>query len=180
MLIETDRLLLREFIPSDLDAVHKYASNPVVVKHMLWGPNTVDDSQSYLNMVIGMQEQTPRQGFELAVILKESEQLIGGSGIHICSPAIGELGYCFHELHWGHGYASEAARALLSFGFGELNLHRIFATCRPDNIGSAKVMQKIGMRYEGHLREHMWHNKDNRWVDSHQYSILEQDYKQPF
>ncbi|GGG68230.1 GNAT family N-acetyltransferase [Paenibacillus radicis (ex Gao et al. 2016)] len=179
MVIETERLRLREFITKDSEAIHEYASNPLVVKHMLWGPNSIDETQSYLNTVIEMQEKTPRQGFELAVILKESGQLIGGSGIHIYSPGIGELGYCFQDHHWGRGFASEAASALLSFGFGELKLHRIFATCRPDNIGSAKVMQKIGMRYEGHLREHMWHNKDNRWVDSHQYSILEQDYKQP-
>ncbi|WP_269433171.1 GNAT family N-acetyltransferase [Paenibacillus sp. FJAT-27812] len=72
------------------------------------------------------------------------------------------------------GFATEAAKALLEFGFRELGLHRIFATCRPDNLGSAKVLQKIGMSYEGHIREHKRHNE--KWLDSHQYSILESEY----
>ncbi|WP_317259177.1 GNAT family protein [Paenibacillus sp. J5C2022] len=63
---------------------------------------------------------------------------------------------------------------MLRHGFSELGLHRIFATCRPENIRSAKVMQKVGMKYEGHLREHMRHR--GKWHDSYQYSILETEY----
>jgi integrase/recombinase XerD len=71
---------------------------------------------------------------------------------------------------------AEAAKAMLWFGFRRLGLHRIYATCRPENIGSAKVMQKIGMKYEGHLRGHMRHK--GQWHDSFQYSILEDEYEE--
>ncbi|MBW7453788.1 GNAT family N-acetyltransferase [Paenibacillus sepulcri] len=154
-MLETRRLIIREFKPEDLEDIHVYASNPLVVKHIIWGPNSKEDTQSYLNTVIEMQEQMPRLDFEAAAVLKETRQLIGGCGFHLSSPSQGEIGYCFNPLFWGNGFATEAADALLGFGFRELGLHRIFATCRPDNMGSAKVMQKIGMTYEGHIREHM-------------------------
>ncbi|MGG1638609.1 GNAT family N-acetyltransferase [Paenibacillus sp. NRS-1760] len=174
MIIETERLILRDFVTNDFEDIHVYASNPIVVKYMLWGPNSKEDTQSYMNMIADMQKQQPRLGYELAVVMKENNQLIGGCGIHIIKPSQGELGYCFNHNYWGSGFASEAAAALLEFGFRELSLHRIFATCRPDNIGSAKVLQKIGLKYEGHIREHMRHNE--KWHDSYQYSILENEY----
>ena len=73
------------------------------------------------------------------------------------------------------GYASEAAKEIIRFGFEDLNLHRIFATCDPNNIGSAKVLEKIGMKREGRLRQHKW--RKGEWRDSFLYSILEQEYK---
>ncbi|WP_054027731.1 GNAT family N-acetyltransferase [Bacillus sp. FJAT-28004] len=174
MIIETDRLMIRDFVTKDFDDIHVYASDPFVVKYMLWGPNSKDDTQNYLSMVTEMQKQEPRLGYEFAVVMKENNQLIGGCGIHVCGPSQGELGYCFNQAYWGSGFATEAADALLQFGFRELGLHRIYATCRPDNLGSAKVLQKIGMKYEGHIREHMRHN--GKWHDSYQYSILENEY----
>ncbi|KWX77508.1 GCN5 family acetyltransferase [Paenibacillus riograndensis] len=152
-LLETERLIIREFTNEDTEAVHAYASDPLVAKYMIWGP----------------------KDFEFAVVLKETGQLIGGCGIHISEPGQGEIGYCFNPLFWRQGYTSEAAASLLDFGFQELNLHRIYATCRPENVGSAKVMQKLGMVYEGHLREHMWHK--GRWHDSYQYSVLKPEYE---
>lgn len=179
MIVETERLILREFTQDDAAAVHEYASDPAVVKHMSWGPNTEEETLDYIRQVMQIQNQNQhsRTDFELAVILKETQALIGGTGIFVNSPGQGEIGYCYNPLYWGRGYAAEAAAALLRFGFHELGLHRIFATCRPDNTGSARVMQKLGMKYEGHLRGHMRH-KRGRWLDSHQYSILKPEYEQ--
>jgi len=72
-------------------------------------------------------------------------------------------------------YATEAARALLTFGFGQLRLHRIFATCDPANTASARVLEKIGMQREGLLREHEW--VKGRWRDSFLYAILDHEWK---
>ncbi|MCR2803485.1 GNAT family N-acetyltransferase [Paenibacillus soyae] len=171
---ETERLILREFTAGDWEAVHRYASDPVVTSHMIWGPNTEADTRAFLESAIGMQQQAPRVDFELAVVLKENGELIGGSGLRSFDPRQGEIGYCFNRSHWRNGYASEAASELLRFGFEELGLHRIFATCRPDNLGSAAVMRKIGMTFEGHMRGHMFHK--GKFHDSHQYSILEDEY----
>ncbi|WP_379134901.1 GNAT family N-acetyltransferase [Paenibacillus sp. sgz500958] len=175
MILETERLIIREFVREDVHAVHTYASDPAVAVHMIWGPNTLEETEGFINWVMDIQQSAPRKAFEFAVVLKEGNQLIGGCGIHTGEPREGEIGYCFNQQYWRQGYGNEAARTLLEFGFCELGLHRIYATCRPDNIGSAKVMQSIGMTYEGHLREHKWHK--GRWNDSYLYAILEQDYK---
>jgi ribosomal-protein-alanine N-acetyltransferase len=172
MHMTTKRLLIRDFMPEDWSAVHSYASDPDVAKYMIWGPNNEEETKGFINSAIEMKQQEPRVDFECAVILQETDQLIGGCGLRK-ERMIGEIGYCFNPLYWRMGYASEAASALIDYGFKELGIHRIFATCRPDNIGSANVMKKVGMQYEGHLREHMWHK--NKWHDSYLYSILEHD-----
>ena len=169
----TERLLIRDFTATDWQAVHTYASNPLVTQYMIWGPNTEHDTKAFIQRVIEMQGQSPRVDFEFAVTLRTNGQIIGGVGIHV-SDRQGEIGYCFHPDYWRQGYASEAAAAMLRFGFQELGLHRIYAKCRPDNIGSASVMKKIGMTYEGHLREHLFYK--GKWHDSFQYSILEHEF----
>ncbi|MCF2936826.1 GNAT family N-acetyltransferase [Paenibacillus alkaliterrae] len=174
MKIVTDRLIIRDFIQEDWQTVHTYASNPLVARYMIWGPNTEDDTKKFIQRTIEMQGHNPRKDLELAVTLKDSGQLIGGCGIHV-EGTNGEIGYCFHPNYWRQGYASESAAALLKFGFNELGLHRIFATCRPDNIGSSMVMEKIGMKREGHLREHM--KVKGQWKDSFLYSILDQEFR---
>ncbi|MCC3377267.1 GNAT family N-acetyltransferase [Cohnella sp. REN36] len=174
MRLETKRLLLREYEPDDAEAVHRYASDPLVTEHTIWGPNAEADTRGYLELVREMRLAQPRSGYELAMTLREDGTLIGGCGLHVSEPLQGEIGYCLNRDYWRQGYASEAAEALLRFGFGTLGLHRIYATCRPGNIGSAKVMRHIGMQYEGRLREHMRHK--GAWHDSFLYSILEQEY----
>ncbi|XEC94763.1 GNAT family N-acetyltransferase [Paenibacillus tarimensis] len=175
MLFETKRLIIREFSPEDAAAVHVYASDPEVTKHMIWGPNTEEETGAFINRVIGMQKQKPRLDHEFAVVLKQDGTLIGGCGIYVSEPLQGEIGYCINPRYWRKGYASEAAAEMLRFGFKELGLHRIYATCRPDNTGSAKVMQKAGMTYEGRLRGHI--RAKGQWIDSLQFSILEGEYE---
>lgn len=129
-----------------------------------------------MKKTIDYQILNPRYDYELAVILKQNGILIGGCGIHITNikNKEGSIGYCYDNKYWRNGYASETASAIIKFGFQELNLHRIFATCCPDNIGSAKVMEKIGMKKEGRLREHKL--QKGKWRDSFIYSILDYEY----
>ncbi|WP_128657496.1 GNAT family N-acetyltransferase [Paenibacillus sp. 598K] len=173
--METERLTLREFTIEDVPAVQRYASDPLVVRYMIWGPNRLEETEQFVAQAIAMQGQNPRRDYEVAVVLKSSGELIGGCGLHCSDPAQGEIGYCFHPDYWRQGYGAEAALALLDLGFGRLGLHRISATCRPDNEGSAGVMKKVGMTYEGRLRGHMYHK--GAWHDSDQYSILEDEYR---
>lgn len=83
MQFETNRLLIREFRSEDVQRVHEYASDPAVAKYMIWGPNSLEDTRSYIRLTLDMQQQEPRQGFEYAVVLKQGNVLIGGCGIHI-------------------------------------------------------------------------------------------------
>ena len=89
-----------------------------------------------------------------------------------------ELGYELDRHYWRRGFATEAAGAMLRFAFTELALHRVWASCIADNVGSSGVMERIGMSYEGRLRENDWIK--GRWYDSLIYSILEHEWRAQF
>nr|WP_254924638.1 GNAT family protein [Paenibacillus odorifer] len=105
-----------------------------------------------------------------------TEHLIGMIELNIRSHTdrSGEIGYIVHPDAWGQGVATAAARRMLKFGFEELQLHRIYATCDPRNSGSSKVLTKIGMTYEGRLRDALL-IKDG-WRDSLMFSMLEHEW----
>ncbi|SCW65914.1 Protein N-acetyltransferase, RimJ/RimL family [Paenibacillus tianmuensis] len=174
MIIETNRLVLREFIPGDLQEVHKYASDVEVCKYSDWGPNRLEDTKAFIEEVVKGQGIHPRNQFTLAIIVKETNGLIGACNL-IRDRSQGEIGYSINRNYWGFGFATEAAEAMLDFGFNELNPHRIYATCRPNNVGSIRVLEKIGMRIEGHLREHRFFK--GKWHDSFLYAILRSEMK---
>jgi RimJ/RimL family protein N-acetyltransferase len=174
MKLETERLSLREIQPSDLDAIHEYASDPEVVKYMSFGPNTIEDSIDFLNRAISRQKEESRRIYTLAVILKETNKVIGSSGLHIISSIQAEIGYVFIKKYWGNGYATETAKALVNCGFNEFGLHRVFATCDPDNSVSVRVLEKVGMKLEGRLRENTLRQGKHR--DSLILGILKQEW----
>ncbi|WP_010272883.1 GNAT family N-acetyltransferase [Paenibacillus senegalensis] len=178
MEIKTERLLLRDFMESDLAAVHRYAAHSQVARYMLWGPNTREQTEQFLAMVMGHSQQSPRQAYHLAITLKQDGRLIGSCSLECHEQGQGEIGYVLHPDFWRNGYAAESAKALLDYGFNERGLHRIYATCRPENSGSAGVMKKLGMKYEGHLREHLY--AKGRWHDSCQFSILAREFNEAF
>ncbi|WP_341525888.1 GNAT family protein [Nostoc sp. UHCC 0302] len=175
--LQTERLIIRDIVASDLEAVHSYACESEVVRFMPWRPNSLEDTKNFIDRAIALQKDEPRHHFELAVILKSKQQLIGACGLHLSNAdnREGLIGYCYNQNFWGQGYATEAARALLSLGFEQLGLHRIIATCDPANIGSARVMEKAGMRREGHFRENIWIK--GKWRDTLLYAILESEQK---
>lgn len=175
--LETPHLVLREFGSGDWQAVHEYASDPEVVRYMLWGPNTEKQSRNFVRKAISYQEEDPRRKFELAVVHSHEDRLIGGCGIRVTNPEAreGDIGFILDRRFWGRGYGTEAAERLLRFGFGELGLHRIYATCDPRNVASARVLEKIGMQREGYIREHLLVRGE--WRDSLVYAILEAEWK---
>jgi RimJ/RimL family protein N-acetyltransferase len=172
----SERLILREFIDQDFDSVHLYAVDQEVVRYMPWGPNSETDTRNFINTAISFQSEQPRTKYELAVDLREDDTLIGGCGIRISNPELQEadFGYCLNRNYWRKGYATEIARTLLEFGFRKLNLHRIYATCDPQNIGSKRVLEKMGMSQEGHFRESILIRGE--WRDLLLYAILNHEW----
>jgi [ribosomal protein S5]-alanine N-acetyltransferase len=153
MRLTTDRLVLRPFRADDFAAVHAYATDPEVVRFQDWGPNTVADTRFYLDRMISPAEtQHPFAIEQLA-----DGAVVGAVEVQIASVdhRRAEMGYVLHRSAWGRGYATEAAAAILRYGFDELDLHKISATCDPDNVASARILEKIGMRREGLLKEHL-------------------------
>jgi RimJ/RimL family protein N-acetyltransferase len=103
------------------------------------------------------QESYARGEFVIfAIVLRANQALIGAMSLHIHRPHVqAELGYWIGTAYWNHGYCSEAAQAVLRYGFDVLGLHRIYASYMTRNPASGRVMQKIGMTYEGCLRQHV-------------------------
>jgi ribosomal-protein-alanine N-acetyltransferase len=174
--IKTERLHLRNFRADDWLAVHSYASDPEVVRFVEWGPNTEDVSQNFVQRVIQLSQADPRVDFELAIVLSDENILVGAASIHVSHPANQEgwIGYCLNRQFWGRGIASEAADALISFGFSALQLKRIYATVDPQNAASAGVLSKARMSYEGRLRSHK--NVRGNRRDTDMYAIIESDW----
>jgi len=176
--IETERLLLREFNPEDWSAVHEYAVDPQVYRHMPWGPNSEDETRAFVERAMARQLEEPRLHFELAVTLRGSGQLIGGCGIRAADERFrsADMGYCLRQDCWGKGLGTEAASALIAFGFEHLGVHRIWATCDTGNTRSAHVLEKSGMALEGTMRDDTWLR--GQWRSSRLYSVLETQWDQ--
>ena len=85
-----------------------------------------------------------------------------------------EIGFFLEVAAWGHGYATETAQTVMDAGFRQLGLHRVYATCAPENGASAWVLEKLGMRREGHLRQHF--RMPNGWRDSYLYAVLDDEW----
>ena len=179
VVLKTERLILREFEESDWEAVHFYGSDLEVVRYMPWRPNSVENTRKLIQRAIAHQRDDPRREYELAVTLRAGGGLIGGCGITMTSSQHrgAYIGYCFDKRVWGKGYATEAARAIVAFGFEHLGLRRIVATCDTENLASARVMEKIGMTREGRMREDMQIRGRRR--DSFLYAILKHEWQEP-
>jgi len=153
--IKTDRLLLREFVDSDLLAVHEYAQDRETTKFLDWGPNSLRETTVVLSESVGFQHDKPRTTIDLAVTELATAKLIGGCSIAILDQEkrIAGLGYILNRAAWGKGYASEAAQALLNMAFDDLAMQKVLASCDSENTASENVMIKLGMLKEAHLPE---------------------------
>jgi [ribosomal protein S5]-alanine N-acetyltransferase len=172
MRIETERLILRDFVKEDWQRVLEYQSDPLYLRYYEWTSRTPEAVQEFVGWFLDHQEQKPRIKFQLAVTLKSTNQLIGNCGIRMDTPDAfqADIGYELDPKHWGNGYATEAAHAIVDFGFNNFGLHRVWSWTVADNTGSARVMEKLGMRREGHLRENEYYR--GRWWDTLMYAIL--------
>jgi RimJ/RimL family protein N-acetyltransferase len=153
--IETARLQLRIYRADDLEARFALLNNPLVTRYLAfpkgWTPPTRERVREGLKKQV---ERWQRLGFgEWAMTLKESGELLGYCGLqHIPDESEVEVFYGLAPQHWGHGYATEGARACLRFGFEELKLERIVAAAYAVNTASLHVLEKIGMEHDPQAR----------------------------
>lgn len=178
--ITTERLLLRPFSRQDVDSVYSYRSRNDVAAYLTDPPMTHGECAEAVRLRIG-QVGFAGEGDKivLAVERREDARLVGEVSLIWRSVADlqGEIGYIFHPDVHGLGYATEAARELLAFGFEVMGLHRIYARCDARNGASARVMQKLGMHQEAHLREHM--QVKGRWYEECIFAIAESQWFGP-
>ena len=177
MRLKTERLLLREFVAGDWSAVLAYHTDPRYLRFYAWAGRTAAETRDFIQMFLDQQVAQPRDKFQLAVTTKADGRLIGNCGLRLDAPTArtANIGYELAPEHWGQGYATEATRAILAYGFTAFGLHRVWATCVADNIASAHVLVKLGLRREAHLREVAYHK--GRWWDEQIYAILEDEWR---
>lgn len=153
-ILETNRLMLRKMLKSDASDMYEYASRSEVTEYLLWSPHESEAStRRYLSYLQGRY----RAGdfYDWAVTLRTDGKMIGTCGFtrintdYNCA----EIGYVLNNDYWGNGYAPEAVRKVLEFGFMTLGLHRIEAKYMAGNDRSRRVMEKAGMQFEGFARE---------------------------
>ena len=178
--LETNRLLLRKYEENDFAAVHSYGSSTENTTYMQFGPNTEAETRSYITQAIKDAENKNPSKYRFAVILKQTNTLIGGCDIHINNDE-GEIGWIVHRNHQNKGYGTEMGQELLRYGFEELPLRRIVAHCDAENISSYRVMEKLNMRREGLFYDARPANKNpatNRpYSDELSYAILKSEWE---
>ena len=174
--IETERLTLRKYKISDFAAVHSYASSEDNLIYIPREPNSEEQTREFIKMAIADADETPCLDYQFAIVMKDADKQIGGGNLTI-SGAEAEIGYMLHRDYWKQGYGTEVGKALLMFGFEELKLHRIIAHCDAENIGSYRIMEKIGMRREGLFIESRPPHKmsDKKYGDGLFYAILQDE-----
>lgn len=176
---ETERTVLRKITHDDQEEMFKYCSVPEVSKYTVWDVHkTIEDTKAFIDSVLnryGSSKVGP-WGIEH----QQTKKIIGScSFVNWDNRNLrAELGYVLSSFYWNQGYMTEAINRIIEFGFNELNLVRIEARCHPDNIGSARVMEKTGMEFEGILRRHIFAKGD--YQDVKIYAIIKDDYERRF
>jgi ribosomal-protein-alanine N-acetyltransferase len=168
-------VILREFGPGDLSDSLAIVGDDQVTRWLSFDSRNEDQAAAMLEGITERARQEPRTEYYLAVVLPGAEQrVIGFARLGLDGVKAGKLGYAIRAAEQGRGYASDAARVLVAFGFRELGLHRISAAIGPDNSPSIALVKRLGFAYEGRIRDHVWTN--GAWRDSLLYSVLEHEW----
>jgi RimJ/RimL family protein N-acetyltransferase len=150
--IETSRLRLRMFRPDDLDALSLITGDAEVMKYL--GTSGARTREKTKNTIDAILRHWDEHGFGIwALDHKMDGRLIGWCGLQMLekTPEV-EVAYLLAKAYWNQGLATEAARATIEYGLDRLKLDRIVAIARPENVGSSRVMEKVGMKYERDAR----------------------------
>ena len=174
--VKTGRLRLRPLAICDAPEIQRLAGAKEIADTTLLIPHPYPDgaAETFINAVA--QDWTDKKSAVFAITLADSGQLCGTIGLMLDPKhSRAEMGYWVGVPFWGRGICTEAARGLLGFGFGELNLNKIYAHHFTRNPASGRVLQKIGMKYEGQLRQHIL--KSDHFEDIFCYGILRSEFK---
>ena len=176
MRIETKRLILREHVAADAATMAAAWADPRYGRFRHDWADQAAKARELVERFVDAQRAEPRLVWQLAIDDKADGRHIGTCGVRVNDPERREanIGYEIDADRWGRGYATEAATAILRYGFADLGMHRIWAECVADNAASARIMEKLGMRQEARFREHQ-HFKGH-WWDTLIYAILDREW----
>ena len=176
MLIKTERLILKDLSMEDLEGFFEYASNKEVGTRSTWKPHeSLEESREILGEFVDSKEF-------FSIYTREDGKFIGIVGLHedelkrMPKEKCREIGYGLHYDYWGKGYMAEASKEVIKFAFENLGLELITGYTSKENKRSKRVLEKIGLKYEGLLRK-AWHNYKGDYRDRYCYSILREEYR---
>jgi len=161
---------LREFRMDDVNAALEIVGNDSVTRWLSFDSKDRDQTTEMLRGALERAQSVPREEYYLAVVLPGSDSVVGFVRLGFSGVKAAKLGYAVGADSWGKGYATDAARTMITFGFTELDLHRISAAIGPDNESSISVVKRLNFQYEGRLRDHVFTN--GAWRDSLLFSVL--------
>jgi ribosomal-protein-alanine N-acetyltransferase len=172
--LQTERLTLRPYALSDIPTLVPLIGAREVAATTLRIPHPYTEAYAREFIATAHEEFSSGKCLRLAIVIRESNTLCGGIGLQIeANHRRAELGYWIGVPYWGHGYATEAAQAVVKCGFEAFNLNRIYASYVTQNTASGRVLEKIGMRHEGRHRAHIL--KWGEFLDLEMYAMLASD-----
>ena len=176
--IETDRLTLRRYVETDYDDLLKLQSSPDVTRFLLYDAKTPEQvKESLAGRLADVPLDRDGQALTVAVILRETGQHVGEVTLFMNSVEhrTGEIGFVFHPEFHGRGYAAEASIELLRLGFEAFGMHRIIGRLDARNTGSAKLLERLGLRQEAHFVKNEF--LKGEWTDELVYAMLADEWK---
>ena len=172
------RVVLRRFQPADVAGFVAYRSSAEVARFQSWdAPYPLAEGEGFIRRMMNQHPDTAGDWFQFAVALRPAGPLIGDCAAmtRADDPRQCEIGFTIAGEHQGHGYATEAAGLLVGYLFADRGKHRITACCDARNTASAAVLERLGMRREGHLRESTW--AKGEWTDDLLYALLRHEWR---
>jgi RimJ/RimL family protein N-acetyltransferase len=176
--LAAERIALRRFTMKDLPVFVAYRSDPDVARYQSWeAPYPRATGARMIRDLLRVHPDTPGQWFQFGIELLATGELIGdcASCTDLVDSRQAEVGFTLRPEFQGRGYATEAAGALLGYLFGARAKHRVTARCDPRNAGSVAVLERLGMRREGHLLESTW--AKGEWTDDLLFAILDREWR---
>ena len=175
--LETPRLRLRHFRDADLALFMAYRNDPEVARYQGWEGISEPEARAFLQEQKAIQPGVPCQWFQIAVELKETGMLVGDCALKMeeHDERQAEIGYTLSRAYQGRGIASEAVSCVLEYAFMTLGLHRVIAITACENVASVALLERLGLRREGHFRQNVWFK--GKWEDEYLYAILQEEWR---
>jgi ribosomal-protein-alanine N-acetyltransferase len=174
--ITTQRLVLRRFMGKDAAAFCAYRNDPEVARYQGWEGCSEAEARVFAGKHGTQPFGAPGEWLQIAIVLKESDELIGDCAVRVHPQDVRQatIGVTFARIHHGQGFANEALSGLLDCLFGSAGLHRVVADTDPRNKASRSLLERLGMRREGHLKQSLWFKGE--WADEYLYAILREEW----
>jgi len=174
--LETARLILRHFTDADLVPFMAYRNDPIVARYQSWERIREAEACAFIAEQKLVQPGVPGQWFQIAIALKETGTLVGDCALMIDkhNERQAEIGYTLARAYQGKGIAAEAVSRVLDFAFKMLGLHRVIAITDCENTASVTLLERLGLRREGHFIQNVWFK--GKWADEYLYAILQDEW----